>query len=104
MDETPLPTAITKAVVALWRIPPPGPNNLLSAQSFVRLRDACDSLYPTSKDAFGFALANALRGRSACHVSLCGRTLILQCPRKSQPQNWMRVFGGRMDCACTFVR
>jgi len=61
MDETPLPTAITKAVVALWRIPPPGPNNLLSAQSFVRLRDACDSLYPTSKDAFGFALANALR-------------------------------------------
>jgi hypothetical protein len=61
MDETPLPTALTEAVAALWRIPPPGPNNLWSAPPFVRLREVCESLYPKSKDTVGFALANALR-------------------------------------------
>jgi hypothetical protein len=63
MTETPLPAALTNAVAALWRIPPPGPNNLLSAPRFVHLRDTCESLYPRakSKDALSFALSNALR-------------------------------------------
>jgi hypothetical protein len=45
MTETPLPAALTNAVAALWRIPPPGPNNLLSAPRLVHLRDTCESLY-----------------------------------------------------------
>jgi hypothetical protein len=63
MAETPLPAALTEAVGALWRIPRPGPGNLLSDQSFIRLRDVCESLYSEakSKDALGIALSNALR-------------------------------------------
>jgi hypothetical protein len=63
MTETPLPAALTNAVAALWRIPPPGPNNLLSAPRFVHLRDTCESLYSNagSRDALGIALSNAVR-------------------------------------------
>ena len=63
MTETPLPAALTNAVAALWRIPPPGPNNLLSAPRFVHLRDTCESLYSDagSRDALGIALSNAVR-------------------------------------------
>jgi hypothetical protein len=63
MAETPLPDALTEAVAALWRIPRPGPDNLLSDPRFERLRDTCESLYSKarSKAALGFALANALR-------------------------------------------
>jgi hypothetical protein len=56
-----VPTALIEAVASLWRIPPPGPDNLLSAPLFVRLREVCESLYPNSKDREGFALSNALR-------------------------------------------
>jgi hypothetical protein len=61
--ETPVPAPLTEAIKALWRIPPPGPNNLLSDLRFIRLRDTCESLYPRakSKDALSFALSNALR-------------------------------------------
>ena len=48
---------------------PPGPNNLLSAPQFIRIRDLCMSLYANAgekdrlgKDRLGIALANALRG------------------------------------------
>jgi hypothetical protein len=63
MTETTIPAALTVAIEALWRVPSPGPDNLLTARRFVQLRDTCDSLYPKakSKDALGFALSNALR-------------------------------------------
>jgi hypothetical protein len=63
MAETPLPTALTETVGALWRIPRPGPGNLLSDPRFIRLRDTCDSLYPKGgpKGPLDFALYNALR-------------------------------------------
>jgi hypothetical protein len=61
MDETSIPPALLEAVKVLWRIPPPGPDNLLSAPPFVRLRETCNSLYTKSKDTHGFGLANALR-------------------------------------------
>ena len=32
--------ALTEAVKALWRIPPPGPNNLSSDPRFAKLREA----------------------------------------------------------------
>jgi hypothetical protein len=61
--DTSVPPVLTEAVAVLWRIPPPGPDNLLSNPRFKRLRDTCDSLYPQfkSKNAPGFALSNALR-------------------------------------------
>jgi hypothetical protein len=63
MAETPLPAALTEAVAALWRIPRPGPDNLLSDPRFIRLRDTCDRLYPKGgpKGPLDFALYNALR-------------------------------------------
>ena len=63
MAEAPLPTTLTEAIRALWRIPRPGPDNLLSDPCFIRLRDTCEILYskPRSKDALGIALSNALR-------------------------------------------
>jgi hypothetical protein len=66
---TALPPALTEAVSALWRIPPPGPNNLLSARPFVHLRDTCNMLFPNSKDEIGFGLANALHALGLpCHL------------------------------------
>jgi hypothetical protein len=63
MAETPLPASLTEAIAALWRMPPPGPSNLLSAPPFVHLRDTCESLYSIIKTRGGpgFALSNALR-------------------------------------------
>jgi hypothetical protein len=63
MVETPLPATLTEAVAALWRVPPPGPDNLSSDPRFIRLRDCCESLYSKTKSyvALSFALSNALR-------------------------------------------
>ncbi len=57
------PTEIARAVSELWALVRPGPDNLLSAPPFVRLREACQQHYgePASKEGLGFALANALR-------------------------------------------
>jgi hypothetical protein len=55
------------AIEALWRMPTPGPSNLMSAPEFVILRDICLRLYPNaqqSKGALGVALSNALQGLS----------------------------------------
>jgi hypothetical protein len=62
MPEAPLPAALTEAVAALWRIPRPGPNNLLSDPRFICLRDTCDSLYPKGgpRGPLDFALYNAM--------------------------------------------
>jgi hypothetical protein len=63
MAEASIPAALIECVAALWRIPAPGLNNLLTAPEFVRLRDTCASLYlrAGSKEALGFALSTALR-------------------------------------------
>lgn len=45
---------------ALWRIPPPGPDNLFSAPAFVRLSEAARSAYPNAGRPV-FALGTALR-------------------------------------------
>ena len=44
---------------ALWRIPPPGPTNLLSAAAFMSLVDLCEDRYGGGKARF--ALSTALR-------------------------------------------
>jgi hypothetical protein len=63
MAGTPLPASLIEAIAALWRVPPPGPSNLLSAPRFVHLRDTCESLFSIIKTRGGpgFALSNALR-------------------------------------------
>ncbi len=47
------------AVEALWRIPQPGPENLLAAPSFVAFSEACQADYGGGKPVF--ALSTALR-------------------------------------------
>ncbi|SDT21316.1 hypothetical protein SAMN05444158_4836 [Bradyrhizobium canariense] len=43
----------------LWRVPPPGPENLFSAPGFVSLADICEARYGSGKAKF--ALSTALR-------------------------------------------
>jgi hypothetical protein len=102
---TPVPTALTEAITELWRIPPPGPDNLLSAPRFVHLRGTCESLYSNagSRDALGIALSNAVRALGL-PCGLVPATPISRCLLRPQPRDWMKPFGERMDCACTFVR
>ncbi len=47
------------ALTTLWRIPPPGPDNLLSAPAFIALSELCDRRYGRGKATF--ALGSALR-------------------------------------------
>jgi hypothetical protein len=56
--------ALTEDLVALWRIRPPGPPNLLTSPEFTHLLDTCIGLYPDkarSRNGLSFALANALQ-------------------------------------------
>lgn len=50
---------LTAVVEALWRIPRPGPDNLLSAQTFVALSELCEARHGRGKARF--ALNTALR-------------------------------------------
>ncbi|MFC6446099.1 hypothetical protein [Shinella zoogloeoides] len=55
------------AVEALWRIPRPGPDNLLAAPSFVALSELCQAEYGGGKPVF--ALSSALRSLGLpCHL------------------------------------
>lgn len=55
------------AVEALWRIPRPGPDNLLAAPAFVALSEVCQADYGGSKPTF--ALSTALRSLGLpCHL------------------------------------
>lgn len=55
------------AVEAVWRIPRPGPNNLLAAPSFVALSELCQAEYGGGKPVF--ALSAALRSLGLpCHL------------------------------------
>lgn len=62
------PDAMLVAAVAdLWRIPPPGPDNLLAAPRFIALRDLCANRFGGSKAPF--ALSTALRALGMpCHL------------------------------------
>lgn len=62
-DPTPGPSeAMLQAIAELWRLRPPGPDNILAAPAFVRLREACRDGYPNAgKSGPSFALSTALR-------------------------------------------
>ena len=49
-----------RAVAELWRVPPPGPDNLFSSPEFVRLKETLGSLHP-DVGKLVFALGTALR-------------------------------------------
>lgn len=54
--------AMLQAMAELWRLRPPGPDNILAAPAFVRLREACRDVYPNAgKNGPGYALSTALR-------------------------------------------
>lgn len=54
--------AMLDAMAALWRLRPPGPDNILEHPAFVRLRAACRDGYPNvGKNGPAFALSTALR-------------------------------------------
>lgn len=63
MTDSPTPPALTNAIADLWRLTPPGPDNLFTAPTFKQLCETCEQLYPPvrSPDALGIALHNALR-------------------------------------------
>jgi hypothetical protein len=54
--------AMIAALTDLWRLPTPGPGNLLADPAFLRLCEACRAGYPSSGPAGpNFALSAALR-------------------------------------------
>jgi hypothetical protein len=54
--------ALLRAMAELWRLSPPGPDNLLAVPAFERLRDACRAGYPNAGNKGpAFALSTALR-------------------------------------------
>lgn len=63
----PASPSMIAAVEALWRIPRPGPDNLLAAPSFVALGELCQAEYGGGKPVF--ALSTALRSLGLpCHL------------------------------------
>ena len=59
--------AMIAAVEAVWRIPRPGPDNLLAAPSFIALSELCQTEYGGGKPVF--ALSTALRSLGLpCHL------------------------------------
>jgi hypothetical protein len=102
MVETPVPAALTAAIAALWRIRPPGPGNILSDRRFIRLRDACDSLYSIDRTARapGFALSNAMRALGLpcglkpanAHLALPAKTAARQMDEAFRRTLAMRVY------------
>ena len=53
------------AIAALWRLRPPGPDNILAHPAFVRLREICRDSYPNAgRDGPNFALSTGLRAFS----------------------------------------
>lgn len=55
-------SAMISAMSELWRLRPPGPDNILAHPAFERLREACRDGYPNAgKKGPAFALSTALR-------------------------------------------
>jgi hypothetical protein len=63
-------SAMLGAMAELWRLSPPGPDNILAHPAFVRLREACrDNYSGTGKTGPAFALSTALRALGLpCHL------------------------------------
>jgi hypothetical protein len=71
------------ALAALWRIPRPGPDNLLSAPAFVLLSELCDRRYGGGKARF--ALSSALRSLGLpCGLPLNQSRLALDVPTAAE--------------------
>jgi hypothetical protein len=70
MSEISPSTAMLTAMTDLWRLRPPGPDNILAHPAFVRLRETCRDGYPNAgKKGPNFALATALRALGLpCHL------------------------------------
>lgn len=51
----PASQALIEAVEALWRIPRPGPDNLLSAPLFTDLAEICNAEYGGGKPTFALS-------------------------------------------------
>src|SRR3981081_3071920 len=67
------------ALATLWRIPRPGPDNLLSAPAFVTLSELCDRRYGRGQATF--ALSSALRSLGLpCGLPLDQSGLALDVP------------------------
>lgn len=62
--------AMLTAMTDLWRLRPPGPDNILAYPAFERLREACRDGYPNAgKKGPAFALSTALRALGLpCHL------------------------------------
>jgi hypothetical protein len=103
------PTEIIEAVSELWALVRPGPDNLLSAPAFVRLREACQRHYgePDSKEGLGFALANALRSfglpcnadSGNARFSLTADEAAVQLDRAFRRTQVRRLYLCPLDCA-----
>jgi hypothetical protein len=63
-------SAMRSAMAELWRLRPPGPDNILAHPAFVRLREACrDNYSGAGKTGSAFALSTALRALGLpCHL------------------------------------
>ncbi|WP_249734954.1 hypothetical protein [Bradyrhizobium sp. sGM-13] len=70
MSETGPSMAMLTAMTDLWRLRPPGPDNILAHPAFVRLRETCRDGYPNAgKKGPAFALSIALRALGfPCHL------------------------------------
>ena len=70
MSETGPRMAMLMAMTDLWRIRPPGPDNILAHPAFMRLREICRDDYPNAgKKGPNFALSTALRALGLpCHL------------------------------------
>jgi hypothetical protein len=76
---------LEQAVAAVWAIPPPGPDNLLSHRDFVALGEVCARRYGGANLAF--ALANALRSLGLpCNAA----------PGEGRPESDIRSFAERL--------
>lgn len=67
----PVPSAaMLAAMTELWRLRPPGPDNILAHPAFMRLRETCRDGYPNAgKKGPNFALSTALRALGLpCHL------------------------------------
>ena len=63
-------TTMLTALTDLWRLRPPGPDNILAHSAFERLREVCRDGYPNAgKKGPAFALSTALRALGLpCHL------------------------------------
>ena len=70
MSETGPSMAMLTAMTDLWRLRPPGPDNILAHPAFMRLRETCRDGYPNAGEKGpNFALSTALRALGLpCHL------------------------------------